>query len=166
MKTTIVGIDPGLVHTGCVAITFDQSSRTISTVYTVVNGLAVNEVLDWLRTLPPVGIVYIEDYKPRSHFDTDSKMMAGVHKLHLAIPKSILKDNAGVEKIVKPALLELVGAHNFLVRTNHQDLQSAARVLLLGMLGNPDQREILNRLLEDTMLGVFWKVEASYEPIN
>lgn len=57
-------------------------------------------------------------------------------------------DNSGVKNIVSRALLELLHSWSFTTKSNHQDVRSAARIAILGMLKNNH----LNQLLADIVI--------------
>lgn len=63
-------------------------------------------------------------------------------------PEVYALDNSGVKNMVSRALLELLHSWQFPTKSNHQDVRSAARIAILGMLKN----EHLNRLLADIVV--------------
>ena len=48
----VVGIDPGIVHTGVVSLRFTTATRTLTVHYTRVDGLNARAVRDWLDQFP------------------------------------------------------------------------------------------------------------------
>lgn len=142
--THVVGIDPGLVHTGVVNLLFDQSKRTITVCDRVVDGLAEKDIKAGVILAGVKPHIFIEDYRPRSNLGTDRRMLEGVALIHKAVGGKKL-DNMGVKKIIRRPLMELLDVWSFATATHHQDLRSAARIALLGMVKDDE----LNRLLAD-----------------
>lgn len=155
----IVGVDPGIVHTGLVRMMF-MPSRQIVVEHEVLAGCDAKAVKAFAyRNKAHVPQVFVEDYRPRANaFNTDSKMREAVSKLRAAMPQAKVLDNTGVKQVVTQDLMELLGVWKFSTPSHHQDLRSAARIALFGML--KDDRH--NRLLSDIVLahleGQPWKV--------
>jgi hypothetical protein len=164
--THVVGIDPGLVHTGCVLMTFAPEYRTIVTSHEAIAGPDTAAVNDFITQPMPHAVtwggglphVFIEDYRPRSNLATDKRMLEAVREMRKATGGLVL-NNAGVKKVVKRPLLELLGMWRFTTVTHHQDLRSAARIAVLGMLKDP----FMNQLLADVVLahveGKPWSIQ-------
>jgi hypothetical protein len=159
--TLVVGIDPGLVHTGVVQLLFVPKVRKIKVSTEAVlsppqgsTGATAAELVrawvlaqaDGFATLPRH--IYIEGYRPRSAFNSDARMTALVQEIRRLLPSSTVLMNTGVKKVVKRPLMEVLGVWKFSTVTHHQDLRSAARIALLGML----KQETMNRLLTDIVL--------------
>ncbi len=147
--THVVGIDPGLVHTGVVSLLFRPESRSITRGFYVVDGPDTGEVKGWVDMVHP-GVpksVFIEKYVPRQRLNTDERMVKAEAAFRLALPNAVLVRNTGAKKIVSPQVMDMLNIWSFGVSTHHQDLRSAARILLYGMM--KDQR--LNELLADTV---------------
>lgn len=164
MKSThIVGIDPGLVDTGVVELVFRPDDKEVHVLTHVLNKTTGQEVAGYLLTeySTPPDVVFIEAYRSRSHYGEDPRMLALVRDIHQALPGSKVLDNTGVKKVIKQQLMELLGVWKFSTPTNHQDLRSAARIALLGMLKD----EALNRLIADVvkahLTGRTWDVIAA-----
>ena len=138
-----VGIDPGIVHTGVVRLTiFDDVTFAVS--HYVVDGMDTNEIR---QHCTKAEAVFIEAYRPRSHMAYDSRMVKGVAEIHKAIPGSKLINNTGVKKVIRQMLMKHLGLWDFPISTHHQDLRSAAYILLYGMVKNPEYNEILTSLV-------------------
>lgn len=151
--TQIVGVDPGIVHTGVVRMTFFPDIKEIAVAHAAIEGKTTDEHVDaakrWIGGRTHAGAQgWIEDYRPRSAFSTDKRMGESVALLRRALPGFKVLDNSGIKKRVKPATMELLGVWDFSTPTHHQDLRSAARIAILGMLKDP----ALNRLLGDVVL--------------
>lgn len=149
--THIVGVDPGLVHTGVVRLVFDPSTASVHLGHEAVLGPDAGAVRNWIyQDNTHTGVVphiFVEAYRPRSHFDSDAKMAKAVNDMRHAFTCTTVL-NTGVKKVVKRPLMELLDVWSFPTATHHQDLRSAARIALLGML----KQETLNRLLSDVVL--------------
>lgn len=147
----VIGIDPGLVHTGVVEISLDTESLKLETNHVLINGPDAGAVAEWVYRRPEPA-VFIEKYRPRSHYGTDERMVKAEAAFKQAMPKAVLLDNTGVLKVVSQDLLESIGLWRFATPSHHQDLRSAARVALLGMLRDPEMNRQLARFVEAEVL--------------
>lgn len=152
----IIGIDPGLVHTGVVAIELDDLRRSWHVEPHVVAGLDVDEVKDIVTSYDAKDYVFIEAYRPRSHYGTDARMGKGVADMKAAIKGSTALDNTGVKQVVGQPLMEMLGVWKFSQTTHHQDLRSAARIGLYGALKVPYLNQILTEFVTDQLDGRAW----------
>ena len=157
MTTRILGIDPGLVHTGVVSIVVDPEIKQFTHVPYVVAGLAVDEIVDIAAAVTP-DKVFIEAYRPRSHFDNDARMGAAVNELRQRIPHARALNNTGVKQVVTQELMQLLHLWKFTHRTNHQDLRSAARIALFGMLKDEELNQLLTTIVIDSLDGNPWNI--------
>lgn len=162
VSVQLIGIDPGLVHTGCVSIVLYPDRGAIRLRSHAVAGLNVKHVQDWvLATRALQGdlpcSVFIEAYRPRSHFDSDAAMGAAVKEMKQALPGSQTLLNTGVKKIVTPELMKAMNIWSFSQRTNHQDLRSAARIAVYGGLKDPEINPVITKLVLDHLDGNTWK---------
>lgn len=158
VSTNVVGIDPGLVHTGVVEMSFYPKMKSIVTHHIALNGVDVTTLGHFLFTrVRPDRQVYIEGYRPRSHFDTDTRMTDAVAQYKAATSGQVLL-NTGVKQVVRQPLMELLGVWKFPTSTHHQDLRSAARIALLGMLRDEQTNELLSDVVRDHLLGKSWYV--------
>lgn len=158
-RLKIIGIDPGLVHTGVVSILFDPSAKMVDVDYLLVNGIkdpALQEVADWTNDHHPTA-AFIEAYRPRSNFSVDSAMGAAVNQLKRLIPRSVTLDNSGVTKVVKRGLMNLLQVWTF-PKTHHQDLRSAARIGLYGALRSPEWNSVVSAVVIDQLAGKPWQI--------
>ena len=161
---TIVGIDPGVVHTGLVCITFLPEDKTIRVESQVFEGVKAEAIAAAAELMLPDDI-YIEDYSTRKNFNNDSAMELAVVQLKQAMPEAKLIDNAGVATLVTPATMQVFGVWHFQTPTHHQDLRSAARIALLGMLKNQTgQRELLSLVVKNYLDGNDWDVVVKPRP--
>lgn len=156
--THVVGVDPGLVHTGCVRLVFWPLHHEIQVQHEVVLGLDADKVKTFVeqQMLQPAN-VFIEGYRPRSNLGTDAEMMAGVRKI-AATTRGTVVPNTGVKKTVKRALLELLGIWSFPTSTHHQDLRSAARIAVLGMLKDDGMNTLIADIVRDHQAKRTWRV--------
>ena len=162
MSVQLIGIDPGLVHTGCVSITLYPEQGSIHLHSHVVAGLNVQDVQQWVEAVGagPWGAdraVFIEAYRPRSHFDSDAAMGAAVKEMKQALLGSKTLLNTGVKKIVTPELMKAMNIWSFSQRTNHQDLRSAARIAVYGGLKDPEINPVITKFVIDHLDGNTWK---------
>ena len=143
---TLIGVDPGLVHTGVVAMHFDIVRRVYIVEYAIIRGDDVQSTLEAVedfRTRTKNNHVYIEKYRGRAtNFKENADMIKLEIALHKEIPKAKLIDNTGVKKVITTELMKLLGVWDF-PTTNHRDLQAAARIALYGAAKD----EELNTLL-------------------
>lgn len=152
----IVGIDPGLVHTGAVMMRFLAHVRAIEIAHEAIVGPDTGATRQWLTSVslhqppwrPGKGpMMFIEGYRPRSNYGTNEKMVQAVGSFKSEFPFSKVLNNTGVKQVVRQPLMELLGVWKFSTPTHHQDLRSAARIGIYGAL----KSEVLNGLLFDVV---------------
>lgn len=153
--THVVGVDPGLVHTGVVLMTFDQPQKIIEVSAEAVPGIDTVRIQQFLGASKPH--IFIEGYRPRSNLNSDKRMVEGVAAIRAATKGQVLL-NTGVKKVVKKPLMELLGVWSFSTVTHHQDLRSAARIALLGMLKDEQMNRLLANVVRDHLRGSDWNV--------
>lgn len=151
----VVGIDPGLVHTGCVRMVFNQPKQSITLTHAVIDGLDSQEVHAWVGAATDV---FIEAYRPRHNLSSDQRMVAGVAELKRRIPAALVLPNLGITRVVPMQLMALIGVWDWPQSTHHQDLRSAARIALLGMMKNPGLNQVLSATVRDHLAGRTWEV--------
>ena len=101
-KYVIVGIDPGIVNTGIVIYSIYPNIRLISVAHTAIEGCKTEDILGFLAhyldlsDANPWTYVFVEAYRPRSHFDTDARMGAAVNDIKKMGPEVYALDNSGV----------------------------------------------------------------------
>lgn len=161
---TVIGVDPGLVHTGVVMLDFFPHDKELIVGQAVIDGLDADATHDAILAMldgKPIDLceVFIEWYRPRSGFSTDERMVQANATFSAKLSGTLTK-NTGVKKIVSKQLMELCHVWSFETTTHHQDLRSAARIALLGMMLDP----LLNRVLFDYAVenvdGKEWNVAA------
>ena len=130
----IVGIDPGIVHTGCVRLIIDTVNRQILKEYHVIDGLDVDLMLAWSMRFGPIpNPVVVEKYVPRQKLAQDTQMVQAEAAIKQMLPNVMLLQNTGVKQMVPLPLLSVFGLEKFSTPTHHGDLLSAARIMLAGM---------------------------------
>jgi hypothetical protein len=161
----VIGVDPGLVHTGIVMLEFEHELRQLTVDHRVIDGLdapaAALAVMDMtghdsFATLD----TFIEWYRPRSGFSVDERMVQANNDFRAALHGKLLR-NTGVKKVVTQELMQLCHLWSFGTRTHHQDLRSAARIALLGMMLDPALNKVLYTYTTDTTDGRDWNVRVN-----
>lgn len=164
----VVGIDPGQVHTGIVHIIINELARDIYIQHCVVVGMNPKQIASQVINMTSRmmwahkhdEMVAIEAYRPRSNFGNDPIMLKGVADIHAALPGSQVLNNTGIKKVVTPALMHVLGLRRFASGSNHQDLQSAARIALLAALKNPTTNELLAQVVADLIVDLkSWSIQ-------
>lgn len=161
--THVVGVDPGLVHTGAVRMVFDAAKKRVKVEHFAAPGKDAAIVRQWATSASeplPWPHVFIEKYQPRSHLNTDAEMTKLLVELKQRLPSSQVLLNTGVKKVVKKPLMELLDVWKFSTVTHHQDLRSAARIAVLGMLKNNTHNALLTRVVRDHLAGRTWGVHS------
>lgn len=163
---TVIGVDPGVVHTGIVMLDFNLEHKALTVDHRVVDGTDAAATADAVRDM--TGIrgrftaidIFIEEYRPRSGFGVDQQMMVANAEFRTALQGKLLR-NMGVKKVVTRELLELLELWHFNTPTHHQDLRSAARIAVLGMLLDPALNNVLYLFTTDTIDGRIWNVRTN-----
>jgi len=158
--TLLVGVDPGLVHTGVVILRLDPKHHQLKVEHFVIEGdehaFQVKALLKALGYKPHR--MWIESYRERGNtFGTDSKMRQLLTEFRAEFHEADILDNTGVKKVAKPQLLAVLGLHSF-PTTHHQDLQSAARIMVYGALKDEELNRLLTQVLSDHLDGKPWEV--------
>lgn len=153
--THVVGVDPGLVHTGVVSIKFYRGPRAVFVKHEAIDGPDPVATRAWIND--DHALIFVEGYRPRSNFATDTSMVAAVQEFRRELDATVLL-NTGVKKVVKRPLMELLQVWSFSTVTHHQDLRSAARIALLGMLKSDHLNRLLTDVVKDHLNGDPWDV--------
>lgn len=157
----LVGIDPGLVHTGCVLIDIDRPQRIVAVHHEAVAGPDVTRIQQWLGGYRHTADIWIEAYRPRSNFGTDERMVKAVNDIKSGLPKATVLNNTGVKKVVRQPLMEVLGCWKFSTPTHHQDLRSAARIALLGALRDDHLNTVIADIVRDHINSNPWRIVTS-----
>lgn len=168
-QISIIGIDPGEIHTGCVGLLFNEADRTIDVSIELINGTDVELVRGWIdRQFKPTAI-FIEDYNPGNFGRTNKRMSEAIGRLKAEFVEgeaegtSLVKyvDNAGINTLVPVAVQKCFGVAKFPVTTHHNDLVSAGKIAILGMMQDKSQRDLrdlASRVVGAELRGEPWDV--------
>ena len=144
MRYRFSGIDPGIVTTGAVTLSIDSDER----VFQVSERALTQEELPSLRLWTPFKRIFIEAYEPRSNFGHDTRMAELVKQIADITGGKIIS-NKGVKKVIRKKLMEYLGLWNFQTQTHHQDLRSAAYIMLYGMVKDEIGNQLLTQIVLD-----------------
>lgn len=160
---TVIGVDPGIVHTGVVMLDFDVELRRLRVDHRLIDGTDAPAAATAAQDMAPKPLaacdIFIEEYRPRSGFGVDQQMMVANAEFRKALGGKLLR-NMGVKKVVTKELMDLLHCWSFPTRTHHQDLRSAARIALLGMMLEPALNQVLFTYSTDTIDGRNWDVSV------
>lgn len=157
MTLRFTGIDPGLVHTAVVTLEINRYDMRWGTSFRVFDGLGDDVVEEIKQHTRRDTAVFVEEYKPRSHFSQDNEMVSGVSRLNKAIHKAQVISNTGVKKVVRRKVMDYFDLWNWPQVTHHQDLRSAAYILLYGMYKEPEFNQLIYKILADEFDGRPWQ---------
>ena len=160
----IVGVDPGIVHTGVVSLEFDEEDKSLDIWHAAIDGpnaLATGLAIEAWHPGVPFHLmhIFIEWYRPRSGFSVDERMVQANGEFRTVLQGNLLR-NTGVKKVVAPELMKLLNVWSFPTSTHHQDVRSAARIALLGMMLDPVLNRLLYSFVTDTIDGRDWNVRV------
>ena len=147
----VFGIDPGIVHTGLVELNWDFHNQELRVNARSVDGITKQSAIELrdliVRRIWRKSNIIVEEYRPRSHFSTDTEMVEGQAMLKLHLPSAKIINNSGVKSIVTKELLQLLNLYDW-PTTHHNDLRSAARIALLAMLRDERANNRLAKFVE------------------
>ena len=145
----VIGIDPGLVHTGVVSMIFKSEQRVVEIRHELVDGPDADAVRLWVSDhFDPRPKVYIERYRPRQQLNADQRMLALEHELRRALPYATFLQNMGIKRVVVQPVMEVLDVWTFHTTSHHQDLRAAARIALLGMVKDDSTNPVLASVME------------------
>ena len=148
----VFGIDPGIVHTGLVELSWDFHNQELRITARSVDGITEQSVIELRRCIQRrvwrKSNIIVEEYRPKSHFSSDTKMVEGQAMLKLHLPSAKIINNSGVKSIVTKELLQLLDLYDWSTTTHHNDLRSAARIALLAMLRDERANNRLAKFVE------------------
>ena len=161
MKYTIAGVDPGLVHTGVVVLTFDLHTRTLFRSAVAFEPrpetpklVPVDKVERylWEVSTDTPDITFVEEYRPRAHLSTDRAMVEAQALFRSQLPAMKFVPNMGIKQIITSDLMKLMGVWDFKDKpTHHQDLRSAARIALYGAVKDDTASRFVNEFVCDNL---------------
>lgn len=154
MDIALAGIDPGVVDTGIVRLVLHPATQEFEVMHAVFKGLNPKPVADWLNQFSN-DAVFIENFRVRSGFEQNNKMIAAVAAMQLVIPHSRLIDNMGSRAVLKPGLMSLLQLTSF-PATHHGDLEAAARIMIFGALKIEEYNQALYQVVHDHVEGNSW----------
>ena len=150
----VFGIDPGIVHTGLVELNWDFHNQELRINARSVDGITEQSVIELQKRIKQCmwrkSNIIVEEYRPKSHFSTDTKMVEGQAMLKLRLPSAKIINNSGVKSIVTKELLQLLDLYDW-PTTHHNDLRSAARIALLAMLRDERANNRLAKFVETAL---------------
>lgn len=157
---TVTGIDPGLVNTGVVVLRADTRRKHLDVEHFVIDG--ANHARQVVELLDELGYgdkhVFIEAFRERGNqYIQDAAMRELMADFRSVLPKATVLDNMGVKKIVSAETLRIFGITNF-PTTHHRDLESAGRILLLGMLKDDALNKVVYQIVSDYVHHRPWSV--------
>ena len=148
----VFGINPGIVHTGLVELNWDFHNQELRITARSVDGITEQSVIELRRCIQRrvwrKSNIIVEEYRPKSHFSSDTKMVEGQAMLKLHLPSAKIINNSGVKSIVTKELLQLLSLYDWSTTTHHNDLRSAARIALLAMLRDERANNRLAKFVE------------------
>lgn len=170
MQLTLLGIDPGIVDTGAVAIRLDFNERLIDVTAKAWTGVTdrlgfsvvtspqfLKELRDFeLQQRANTSALFagVEGYRPRGkNSRQDEEMTNLVQNIRANLTFGRVVDNTGIKLVVTEPALKLFHVSRFKKGTNHADLKSAARVALMRGLSMPDVNPLLADYYRDNLLG-------------
>ena len=156
----IVGVDPGIVDSGCVRLLFKPNFRHIDVEHKVIPGDNAKAVAEWIRDGRTVFVpkVFIEKYTPRLKLDSDARMVQAEQNLRRELHGALFLPNTGVKRVIPQQLMEIFGVWRWPTVTHHQDLRSAARIALLGLVKEPRLNRVMADVVRDHLEGKPWTV--------
>jgi hypothetical protein len=127
----------------------------------VLSGPAWQDLWLWIEALPgpTTPKVFVEAYITRSRLGTDQRMLQLEADIRHALPDARFLPNMGVKKVITQDLLEMLEVLVWKTRTHHQDLRSAARIALLGLVKDPDLNWYLAEMVRECLEGQLWRVD-------
>jgi hypothetical protein len=173
VKVVLGGIDPGIVDTGLVIIELDNKFETVSYRYklwTEVTEIVHHSMIVDPKFLSQLGttvkaatkkgvgyktLVAVEGYRNRGKNPVqDQRMSDLVQTIRRAVKGSQIVDNTGVKNVVKPRVMGMFGFE--FPRTNHQDLESAARIALKLGYQDDDANTVISDFVLAEISGSPW----------
>lgn len=154
--THVIGVDPGLVHTGLVALSFDADNRVLRVNHDLMHGIDLPTIKGWCTSSRRV---YVEAYRPRLKLGTDNRMLQAEAEIRAAVPSARFLPNMGIKKVVTEELMRLLEVWKFPTVSHHQDLRSAARIALLGMMKDDNLNHALAEMVREQLDFQTWTIQ-------
>ena len=139
---------------------FKPGLKVLSVEHKVVPGTNAEAVAEWVfdSSIIFAPKVFVEKYTPRLKMDSDSRMVAMEQDLRRELYGALFLPNTGVKRVISQQLMEALGVWSFRTPTHHQDLRSAARIALLGMVKDPGLNRVMADVVRDHLEGKPWVV--------
>lgn len=157
----VFGVDPGLVDTGVVSMVFKPNLKTLCIEHAVIPGTNADATEEWISKLDlhtGVRRVFVEKYVPRLKLNSDARMVEMERDLKRALPDAQFLPNMGIKRVIPQQLMDVFGVWSWPTVTHHQDLRSAARIALLGMVKEQQLNKVLADVVRDHLEGQAWRV--------
>lgn len=161
MRVVVWGIDPGLRDTGIVCFTFDWSVGSRGGTLTI-RYFTYSDQIKMLADISGLighqpSAVFIEDYRVRAGHRENKPMLELITKLRVELHKKsnvnvTALNNMGIKKIVTADLMKVLQVWDFPTPTHHQDLRSAARIALFGMIKDSELNQVLSDWFVDNVI--------------
>ena len=162
MPYTIVGVDPGLVDTGIVAITFYSKACQWAVNTGVIRRQSPSDKIDLdaienaarnLAMRTEKSKIFVEEYRPRLKLQTDKEMLEMQSLLRKRLDYAVFLPNMGIKQLITSDFMKMLHVWNFPQSpTHHQDLRSAARIALLGAIKDDEAAEYVNQYAWDQLV--------------
>ncbi|TXJ06570.1 MAG: hypothetical protein E6Q27_03520 [Aeromicrobium sp.] len=159
-RFALAGVAPAIDQTGIVVLDLDEDKRLATIDYTVIEQSDPVAVKEWLgqRELDDV---YIENCDPHGQIKDDDPLLKILVAIQEELPTARLLDIVGAESIVKDSTLKKMGTWTFEHNPHVQDLRSAARTALLGVMNDRTHTRyitVFNSFLAAAVMGTDWDV--------
>ena len=137
---TLIGVDPGVIHSGVVQIKLDTVAQHVAVRQQLIDGPDAEAIYAAVTDFTTADnyVLSIEKYEDRgTAFQTHGPMRKVENDLVRMLPEAQVLSNTGIKKTVTDGLMKLFGVWTFNQTSHHQDLRSAARIAMLGGLKHP-----------------------------
>ena len=146
-RITLVGIDPGLVHSGAVALHIDEVTLAWSWTAEALPGNDPVSIKEFIER-QHADHIFVEAYRERGQvYSTNTAMRQLLYNIKQLVRQAQVLDNTGVKKVVTDDLMKLLDVWTFSIKTHHQDLRSAARIALYGAVKNDELNQLITRVV-------------------
>ena len=162
MPLQIVGVDPGLVDTGIVGITFYGAVREWAVDTKVVRAqspsnkmseLEIADAVHDMRMRARYSKLFVEEYRPRLKLHTDKEMLELQTLLRQQLKDATFLPNMGIKQLITSDFMKMLDVWNFpRSTTHHHDLRSAARIALLGAIKDIEASAYVNQFASNQIL--------------
>ena len=160
-RHVLIGVDPGLVHTGLVILQIDTNQRRLLEKHWVIEGEdhsgQVQSLLSSMHYHEPY--LFVEKFRERgTGYRTNDAMRELLQEFKMRLTNPLIIDNTGSKQVVRQPLLQVLGLTDF-PATHHQDLEAAARILVYGALKQPELNSIIAQIVIDYQDGKPWNIQ-------